>query len=67
MLARVGDLVGDRAVLDHALVALRVQAEPAVFETEVDDRAGQDDRHRQDREAPGRNVVLERDHALPAP
>ena len=62
LLARVGELVGDRAVLEHALVPGRAEVPEAVLEQEVDRAADRDDRHGEHREAAGRDVVLEREH-----
>jgi hypothetical protein len=62
VLARVGDLVGDHAVLDDPFVAGRPQLPEPMLDDEVDEAADHDDRHCQHREAPGRDVVLEREH-----
>ena len=59
----MGDLVGDRAVLEHALVAGGAEVPEPALEEEVDGAADRDDRHGQHREAPRGDVVLEREHS----
>ena len=63
----VGELVGDRPVLHHPLVAPLAQADPAVLEPEVHERAEHDDRDREHRETARRYVVLQREQSRPPP
>ena len=62
LLARVGDLEGDRRVLDRELVADRrpVQREVRLLEEEEHDHVDRDQHDRDDREPPRRDVVLDR-------
>ena len=69
LLARVGDPVGDRAVLDHRLRLdlVRRERERRSLEEQEHEHVDHDDHDRDDREVVGRDVVPDRDQESAKP